>query len=218
MKIRIFVSDRQKGVSSPPYESLNIALHVGDDPKRVHVNREILKKEAGIEAIQFMEQIHSDEIVTIESLIHSPKCDGLITTTPNLALAVMSADCYGVLLFGDGVIAALHAGRRGAMKRIVSKALVRMRELGAKNTSAFLSPGIGVCCYEVGQEIITKTERRYVKGKRIDIKKMIYDQLREGGVEYIQDMDICTCCTHDYFSYRREGVTGRFASLIWMER
>ena len=217
--IRHFISDRFGGVSKPPYHELNIALHVGDDPAAVAKNRKLLFEKAGIEDAVFMNQIHSCNIQYVDHIC-TPTCDGLITDRPNLPLAVMSADCYGVLLFDEqkGVIAALHAGRKGAMGGIVTKALEMMQnDFGAKRMQAVISPGIGVCCYEVGEEILTSVNKRYIQGKHLNIKKMIVDQLREFGVEY-HDYGICTACSKNYYSYRREGVTGRFASIIWRQR
>ncbi|BAF69186.1 peptidoglycan editing factor PgeF [Nitratiruptor sp. SB155-2] len=219
MKIRRFITNRWGGVSKPPYDTFNLALHVGDNPLDVQKNRAILKEKTGLSEIQFANQIHSDKIVVIDTLQKPPSCDGLITTTPNLGLAVMSADCFGVLLYDEkGIIAALHAGRAGATKKIVGKAIKQMKNLGANSIKAILSPGIHSCCYEIALEMAQTYPKRFIKRNRfLDIPAMIYEQLKEGGVESIQDYNICTCCNSDYFSYRRDGPTGRFVSLIWME-
>jgi YfiH family protein len=216
--IKHFISDRFGGVSRPPYHELNIAYHVGDDPKAVEKNRRLLFQKAGIKEVVFMNQIHSCKIEYVDRIC-TPTCDGIITDRANLPLAVMSADCYAVLLYdaSKGVIAALHAGRKGAMGGIVAKALQMMRkDFRCETIQAILSPGIGVCCYEVGEEILQTVDRSYVQGKRLDIKKMIVDQLREFGVEFY-DYGVCTSCCDRYYSYRREGVTGRFASIIWRQ-
>ena len=221
MKIKYFISNRFGGVSEPPFDSLNIAYHVGDEKKCVAKNRAILFQKAGIKNAQFANQIHSDTICYIDSFIMPPNCDGLITDKPNIPLAIMSADCYGVLLYDEKakVIAALHAGRAGATKGIVQKALQMMREkFCANNIEAVISPGIGVCCYEISEELAATYPHEFIKNSRfLDIKAMIYKELKEDGVEYIQDYNICTCCNKNYFSYRRDKRTGRFASIIWME-
>ena len=213
--IEHLVTDRWGGVSQAPYHEFNIAHHVGDDPRCVERNRELLKKTIGVEKIIFANQIHSATIVYVGDPSLTPTCDGLITDKTDIALAIMSADCYGVLLKAEHAIAALHAGRAGAMKGIVSKAIEMMREdFGEEKIEAIISPGIGVCCYEVGEEILSQCDPVYVRGTHLDIKAMIVDQLKRYGAEY-HDYGICTCCNPDYYSYRREGVTGRFASVIW---
>ena len=221
MKIKYFISDRADGVSASPYDSLNIAYHVGDDETSVDQNRQILYEKAGIQKAQFANQVHGDKIYYIDRFITTPDCDGLITDKPNIPLAIMSADCYGVLLFDQnvGVIAALHAGRAGATKGIVQKAILMMQnQFGAKDIEAIISPGIGACCYEISENLAKKYPQTFIKnGRFLDIKALIYDQLKQGHIQSIKDYNICTCCDKRYFSYRRDGRTGRFASIIWME-
>ena len=221
MRVKYFISDRADGVSASPYDSLNIAYHVGDDATSVGQNRQILYEKAGIEMAQFANQVHGDKICYIDRFITPPDCDGLITDKPNIPLAIMSADCYGVLLFDQnvGVIAALHAGRAGATKGIVQKAILMMQnQFGAKDIEAIISPGIGACCYEISESLAKCYPQRFIKnGRFLDIKAMIYEQLKRMNVESIYNEDICTCCDTRYFSYRRDGRTGRFASVIWME-
>ncbi len=217
MKIRYLVTDRWGGVSEPPYHSLNLALHVGDDPQKVAINRQILAKRVG-HPIQYAHQIHGDEIAIINRIIDPPACDGLLTQKANMALAILTADCYGVLLFDQkrSTIAALHAGRAGAAKGIVSKAITFMhKRYNCQNISAILSPGICQKCYDIG-DLSKEYPKRFLHGSHLDVKAMIEEQLREGGVEW-RDFGICTSCDPDYFSYRRDGVTGRFVSVIWME-
>ena len=217
MKIRYLVTDRWGGVSEPPYHSLNLALHVGDDPQKVAINRQILAKRVG-HSIQYANQVHGDRIAIVDRIIDPPTCDGLLTQKANMALAILTADCYGVLLFDQkrSTIAALHAGRAGAAKGIVSKALSLMKErYGCEDIAAILSPGICQKCYDIG-DLAKEYPKRFLHGSHLDVKAMIEEQLREGGVEW-RDFGICTSCDPDYFSYRRDGVTGRFASVIWME-
>ncbi|BCD67205.1 peptidoglycan editing factor PgeF [Nitratiruptor sp. YY09-18] len=220
MQIKYFISDRFGGVSKPPYNELNIAFHTGDKPEDVMQNRQILFQKAGINNAQFANQVHGNSVIVLDEYIDPPECDGFITTKPNIALAIMSADCFGVLLYDPKsyIIGAVHAGRAGAQLEIVSNAIESMQHLGAKEIRAVISPGIHSCCYEVGEEILQKTPARFIKrGRFLDIKAMIYEQLHQKGVSYIHDQQICTCCDTRYYSYRREGRTGRFASIIWME-
>ena len=220
MKIHYHISDRFGGVSDAPYNWLNIAFHTGDDPKKVERNRQILYDAIGIQKAQFADQIHGTLIRYIDHFIAPPGCDGLITDRAGIPLAVMSADCFAVLLFDQkaGVIAALHAGRSGATQGIVREGIERMRELGARDIEAVIGPGIGACCYEISPKMAAKYPSRFIKnGRFLDIKQIIYEDLKEGGVESIKDFDICTACDERYYSYRRDGTTGRFASIIWME-
>ena len=119
------------------YESLNLAFHVGDDPVVVASNRRV------IGAAQFMNQVHGDELQVIDSIKDEiPTCDGLITTTPNLALAVMVADCIPLLLISKEAVGAIHVGRAGLVNRIALKAVQQMRSLGAIELHAILGPSI----------------------------------------------------------------------------
>ncbi|NPA56962.1 MAG: peptidoglycan editing factor PgeF [Epsilonproteobacteria bacterium] len=204
-------------MSAPPYHQLNIAFHTGDDPEIVARNRQRLFELAGIDRALFMDQIHSTKIEYVDHFCH-PQCDGVITDRPDLPLAVMSADCYGVLLFDRkrGIIGALHAGRAGALGGIVQKALELMvSDFGAEEIEGVISPGIGSCCYQVGEEILQRVDSRYVERERfLNIKRAIVDQLNLFGVDFV-DYGICTSCDPNYYSYRRDGLTGRFASIIW---
>ena len=219
MKINYLITDRTGGVSTPPYASLNIAYHVGDDPEAVRRNREIVAQKTGLQAIQYANQVHGKEVLVIERLIDpAPECDGFVTDRPGIGLAIMSADCYGVLLYDPkGIIGAVHAGRAGATLGIVTEAIKKMRSLGAQTISAVISPGIHRCCYEVSQELAKTYPPKYIQGRHLDIKALLYDQLRAENVESITDYAVCTACDRRYYSYRRDGVTGRFASIIWME-
>ncbi len=222
MQIKHLVSDRYGGVSAPPYDELNIALHVGDDPKAVERNRAILYQKAGITKAQFANQVHGDTILILNRFCEpAPSCDGFITQQAGLPLAIMSADCFGVLLYDKDahVIAALHAGRAGASRGIVAKGLALMQQrFGARHIEALISPGIHSCCYEIAPELAASYPKKFVyRGSFLDIKAMIYEQLRDGRVGQIHDYAICTCCNEGYYSYRREKRTGRFASIIWIE-
>ena len=141
-------TDRRGGVSLGVYESLNLALHVGDDPQTVAANRSL------IGPAQFMNQVHGDEIVIVESITdQTPTCDGLITTKSNLALAVMVADCIPLLLVSKEAVGAIHVGRAGLVNQIALKAIATMRSLGAIDIHAILGPSICGACYEVPFEM-----------------------------------------------------------------
>ncbi len=226
-------SDRWGGVSNPPYHELNLALHVEDNPIDVLKNREILAKKFDfyIENLIFMEQTHSDNIKIINDTFTNKQvnCDGIITNKPNIPLMVMVADCIPVLLYDrvKKVISAVHAGRNGTFKQISKKAVTIMKEEFGSNPEDIvvsLGPSIHSCCYEVGEDLadiaIKSFGEKYVAKRDgsfyLDLQTLNLDQLVSVGVkeENIEISPTCTSCDKNYFSYRRDGVTGRFAGVI----
>ncbi len=226
-------SDRWGGVSNPPYHKLNLALHVGDNPISVLRNREILAKKFDfyIDNLIYMDQTHSDNIQIINDTFTNKQenCDGIITNKPNIPLMVMVADCIPVLLFDreKKVIGAVHAGRNGTFKSISKKAVELMtKEFGSNPEDIIVSlgPSIHSCCYEVGENLADIAKKSFGKKyvlKRdgsfyLDLQILNFDQLKSVGVkeENIEISKICTSCDKNYFSYRRDGVTGRFAGVI----
>jgi polyphenol oxidase len=198
------------------YESLNLAQHVGDDPAIVEANR---KK---IGPAQFMNQVHGDEIVLIDAISSEvPTCDGLITTTPNLLLAVMVADCIPLLLISKEVVGAIHVGRAGLVNRIALTAVQKMRSLGAIEIHAVLGPSICGGCYEVPfqmqQDVIAEHPRAFSTTRKgtpgLDLSKALIADLVSAGVSY-EASTICTLEDELYFSHRRQNPTGRFAGVV----
>ncbi len=243
MKIKIFqpyekdlfcaISDRHGGVSQKPYDSLNVALHTGDEAKNVIRNRIILadKFDFLVENLIYMQQVHSNNIEIIEHPAYNKieNCDALITDKPNIPLMVMVADCIPVMMYDPKrkVVAAIHAGRNGTFKRIVQKSVNKMKEHFNSSTDdivVYLGPSIHSCCYEVGKDLaditIKSFSKEYIKKRDdllfLDLQKLNYDQLRSVGIkgENIEISNICTCCDKNYFSYRRDKTTGRFAGFI----
>lgn len=229
MSIETSFTDRHGGVSKAPFDTFNLAFHTGDDPNAVRKNRSRLRESIGIETIVWMDQVHGDHIEVVTSFRPEPvaSCDAVVTDRKGLALAVMVADCIPILMYDPDreVIAALHAGRKGTLLNIASKTVETMVErfdAGPDRIRAMLGPSIHVCCYEVGPDIAAEIRKnhgsRYVNDRSLDLQELNRDQLVEAGVQprNIEVSPICTCCDRNYFSYRREGVTGRFAGIIWM--
>ena len=227
------ITDRHGGVSPAPYDSLNLALHVGDNPENVLQNRIRLaqKHDYYAENLIYMEQTHSDRIAIIEDCAFNriENCDAIVTDRRNIPLMVMVADCIPVMLYDPvrSVIAAVHAGRNGTFKAIAPKTIREMEEAFGSDPGdilALLGPSIHACCYEVGADLadITirnfgKTYLREAEGKTyLDLQRLNLDQLLDAGLKraHIEISPVCTCCDTDYFSYRREGTTGRFAGVI----
>ena len=225
---------RAGGVSSPPFDTFNLGDHVGDDPAAVAANRKRLTAALGLgeDAVVWMNQVHGDHVEVVDGPLEAApveKTDALVTTTPRLALAVVSADCVPVLM-GDvraGVVAAVHAGRVGAQNGVVARTVEAMLKLGAQagDISALLGPAVSGRNYEVPEEMAAAVEAA-LPGSRtttsrgtpgLDLRAGIARQLTALGVTAIDIDPRCTVDDRNLFSHRRDAPTGRLASLVWME-
>ena len=212
---------RRNGASLAPYESLNLAQHVGDSAETVARNRKLLSKITG--PIQFMNQVHGDEVVEVKSIGDDPTCDALITRAPGIALAVMVADCIPLLLSSSTVVGAVHVGRRGLMNSVAVKAVDAMRKLGADQIHAQLGPSICGRCYEVPQELADEVVAKHPAASSLtknltpalDLPRALIADLVASGVTY-EASTICTLENDEYFSYRRHNITGRNAGVVWL--
>ena len=223
---------RAGGVSAPPFDTFNLGDHVGDDPAAVVANRKRLATAIGLgdDGVVWMNQVHGDHVVVVDGPDSTvDETDGLVTTKPRLALAVVTADCVPVLMAdaGAGVIAAVHAGRVGAQKGIVARALETMVRHGAHvgNVSVLLGPAVSGRNYEVPEAMAAEVEAA-LPGSRtttargtagLDLRSGIARQLRDLGVSAIEIDPRCTVDDRNLFSHRRGAPTGRLASLVWME-
>jgi YfiH family protein len=198
-----------------------LAQHVGDDAQTVARNRELLRKITG--PVQFMNQVHGDDVVEVKTLIDDPTCDALITTVPGIALAVMVADCIPLLLSSSGVVGAVHVGRRGLMNSVAIKAVEAMRALGAGQIHAQLGASICGRCYEVPQELADEVCDKHPAAlsltnnltPALDLPRALIADLVAIGVTY-EASPICTLENNEYFSYRRHNITGRNAGVVWL--
>jgi hypothetical protein len=194
---------------------------VGDSPEIVARNREFLSKITG--PIQFMNQVHGDEVVEVKSIGDDPTCDALITRVPGIALAVMVADCIPLLLSSSTVVGAVHVGRRGLMNSVAVKAVDAMRKLGADQIHAQLGPSICGRCYEVPQELADEVVAKHPAASSLtknltpalDLSRALIADLVASGVTY-EASTICTLENDEYFSYRRHNITGRNAGVVWL--
>ena len=211
-----FFTDRRKGSSLGAYESLNFGFHVGDDPAAVTANRALLRN------VQFMNQVHGNDVVVVDQVLdQDPTCDGLITTTKGISLAVMVADCIPLLLISQEAVAAVHVGRAGLVNRVAIKALHQMRSLGAIEVHAILGPSICGTCYEVPfqmqQDVIAEHPRAFSTTRHgtpaLDLPAGLIADLTAEGVSYEASV-ICTQEDPLYYSHRKENPTGRFAGVV----
>jgi YfiH family protein len=233
VRIRRVTTTRAGGVSAPPFDTFNLGDHVGDDPSAVDTNRKRLTAalKLGDNAVVWMNQVHGDHVVVVNEAVEGvvDKTDALVTTTPRLALAVVTADCVPVLM-GDaraGVVAAVHAGRVGAQNGVVARTVEAMIGLGAHagDISALLGPAVSGRNYEVPEEMAAEVEAS-LPGSRtttsrgtpgLDLRAGIARQLTALGVTAIDIDPRCTVDDRNLFSHRRDAPTGRLASLVWME-
>lgn len=233
-RIRYVTTTRSGGVSKPPFDTFNLGDHVGDDPAAVAANRARLASSIGlpVERVVWMNQVHSDRVAVVDGPSGEPvdSVDALVTATPGLALAVVTADCVPVLLADAraGVIGATHAGRVGAADGVVLRTLEAMRGLGAHpaDISAVLGPSVSGPNYEVPEQMAADVENR-LPGSRsmtplgapaLDLRAGIARQLLGAGVDAVEIDPRCTVADTNLFSHRRGAPTGRLASLVWMEQ
>ncbi|WP_284226107.1 peptidoglycan editing factor PgeF [Mycobacterium antarcticum] len=232
-RIRRVTTTRRGGASAPPFDTFNLGDHVGDDPAAVAANRARLATAVGLgeDRIVWMNQVHGDRIVDVDGPVAGAvdDTDGLVTATPGLALAVVTADCVPVLLSDAraGVVAAVHAGRVGAHKGVVVRAVEAMVARGAhvEDVSVLLGPAVSGRNYEVPDAMADDVEAA-LPGSRtttargtagLDLRSGLARQLTALGVTAIDVDPRCTVEDPDLFSHRRAAPTGRLACLVWME-
>jgi purine-nucleoside/S-methyl-5'-thioadenosine phosphorylase / adenosine deaminase len=232
-RIRRLTTTRAGGASAPPFDTFNLGDHVGDDPAAVAANRSRLAKATGLgdDRIVWMNQVHGDRVVVVDGPVEGAidDADGLVTANPRLALAVVTADCVPVLMSDAraGVVAAVHAGRVGAQKGVVVRAVEVMLDQGAhvEDVSVLLGPAVSGRNYEVPDAMADEVEAA-VPGSRtttargtagLDLRAGIAKQLTDLGITSIAIDSRCTVDDPNLFSHRRTAPTGRLASLVWME-
>jgi YfiH family protein len=229
--IGVAVTDRHGGVSEAPWTALNLADHVGDSEDAVADNRRrVLAGLDGAAHLVTMRQVHGAGVSVVDGTARQPpEADVLVTATPGLALTVLVADCTPILLWDRkaGVVAAVHAGRRGLAAGVLPAAVDAMRTLRARPDRLYAVVGPGVCPehYEVPGPMraevaaaVPAAAATTTTGKpALDLRAGLLTQLRAAGVDRMMVMPHCTAETPDFYSYRRDGVTGRFAGIVWIQ-
>ncbi len=227
-------TDRWGGVSAAPYERLNLGGAVGDDPAAVTDNRKLAAGSLALDAdaVVWMNQVHGRDVAVVEGPWRNaavPAVDATVTVHRGLALAVLTADCVPVLLADPvaGVAAAAHAGRQGLLAGVVPAAVGEMVRLGADPARMTAMTGPAVCgrCYEVPEAmreeaagLLPETRATTSRGTpALDLVAGVHAQLARLGVGKREKSHVCTLESADHFSYRRDGVTGRLASYVWLD-
>lgn len=235
--VKAVITTRKGGVCTGTHQGANMALHVHDDPICVQKNRDRLRHQLDLQHIQWLEQIHSTQVVSAQSDGMIRTADGCTTQTMGLACAVMTADCLPILLCDSAgqQVAAIHAGWRGLANGIVAEAV---RQFAAKpaHLLAYLGPAIGARHFEVGVDVLEAffalagspeaadaIAAAFTPGSKplkfyADIFTLGRLALQQSGVTQIYGGHDCTVADPtQFFSYRRDGETGRMASLIWLD-
>lgn len=225
---RAAFSTRVGGVSQAPYDELNVAVLTGDEPEAVRVNRHRLASalERDPAGVVMGRQVHRAELRVhrrpqnprvYADVVRSPEeVDAHATPSPELTPLVMVADCLPLAMVGPEGVAMVHCGWRGLAGGIVAEAAEAVDA-----TSAAVGPGIGPCCYEVGEEVLAEFEdlEDVAEGHMLDLTAVTRALLARAGVTEVESADLCTSCNPElFYSHRRDGErTGRQAGLVWLE-
>lgn len=220
---------RLGGTSSAPWHDFNLGDHVGDDPRAVAANRALLRREIPGDPV-WLAQVHGVRCVDAASTAPGTQADASFTRQRGVVCAVQTADCLPVLFCDDRatVVGVAHAGWRGLAAGVIESTVVAMAEPGER-LMAWLGPAIGARAFEVGDEVretfvahdpsAASVFAAGADGKWLcDIQGLARQRLDALGVRRVASADFCTVNDAErFFSYRRDGVTGRMASLIWLE-
>lgn len=227
--VRAMQTTRQGGVSAAPYDTLNLADHVGDEPLTVARNRTLLNHLVPSEPV-WLVQKHGTEIVNADQTSCFPQGDACIARHRDAVCVVMTADCLPVLLCDTqgSVVGAVHAGWKSLLAGII-ETTVQAMEVEPQNLMAWLGPAISQEAFEVGKEVHDffvaadpHAESAFIQGQHgkwfADLYALARLRLNSLGITQIYGGDHCTYRESDkFFSYRRDGVTGRMGTFIWRE-
>lgn len=227
--VRALSTTRQGGASGPPWAAFNLGEHVGDDPAAVLANRQRLRATLPEEP-RWLRQIHGTCCVDAGLMSRGEQADASFTRQRGVVCAVQTADCLPVLLCDERatVVGVAHAGWRGLAGGVIESVVMAMGEPGGR-LLAWLGPAIGPRAFEVGSEVRAaflahdpRAADAFVaahEGKWLcNIYLLARQRLAALGIHRVTGADFCTASDGErFFSYRRDGVTGRMASLVWLE-
>ena len=229
-RVRALSTTRCGGESHGVYAGLNLGMHVGDDAESVQKNRDSLQDSYSLPcAPNWLNQTHSIDVIKfIQPLDKVTDGDASYTQNDNVVCVAMTADCLPVLLCDEqgNQVAAVHAGWRGLVDGIIEKSVLTFAE--PKRVMAWLGPAIGAQCFEVGDDVRDQFMNHDPKSQcaftahghhkwLADMSMLACQRLADVGVTAVYGGDLCTYSDSErFYSYRRDGVTGRQASLIWL--
>lgn len=229
--VRSLITTRSGGVSAAPYAGLNLGDHVGDNPEHVTQNRILLNAHLPAEP-KWLKQVHG--IAVADACATGAEADASVAFQADEVCAVLTADCLPVLLCDQSgtVVGAAHAGWRGLLNGVIEATTATMK-VPSSSLLAYLGPAIGPQAFEVGEEVRAafvaadpEAASAFVPSDRqpetqrwlADIYWLARLRLEKLGVAEVYGGGLCTYTDVErFFSYRRDGVTGRMASLIWLE-
>ena len=219
------VSTRKGGVSSTPYETLNLGRRTDDAPAHVEENRRRFYRAMTVSSrrIAIPQQVHGDAIAYVSHPGTFPETDALVTDVSGIALVVQVADCLPIFLYDSRqrAVGLVHAGWKGMTRFIVRKAveeMVRCFHTHPQYLHVYFGPSIGPCCYEVQDDVASHFSRKYVPDGKLNLWACAEDQLIEAGVqkEKIETSKLCTVCLSDWFFSHRVsgGKAGRMMAVF----
>lgn len=229
-RVRAYFTTRNGGVSAGPWSGLNLGDHVGDDPGAVNENRRRLAQHILPSTPRWLRQVHGSRVIRACAELEDSAADAIISNQPGTVCAVLVADCVPILICAaDGSeVAAVHAGWRGLEIGVIGAA-ARAFSTAPSTLLAWIGPAISLPAFRVGEEL----RNRFVAndssnsdvfsllndGWHMDLAGLAERQLTAIGVDRISRANICVHAEPDrYYSYRRDGVTGRMAALIWLDQ
>jgi YfiH family protein len=229
--VRALITTRAGGASRGAYAGLNLGLRSGDDIEDVTRNRASVRSRLPAEPL-WLRQVHGTAVVEADTAEGDPEADAALVRRPGRVCAVLTADCLPLLLCDEAgsTVAAVHAGWRGLCSGVIEQTL-RAMDRPPRTLLAYLGPAIGPAAYEVGAEVREGflaadpgevTASAFAPGKPgkfyADLYALARRRLAHGGVTRVYGGGYCTYTERErFYSYRRDGVTGRMASLIWIE-
>lgn len=225
--MEIVFTDREGGVSSGPWSSLNLGTSNGDDPDSVHRNLELLADELAVDRLVRMTQVHGADIAWTHDVPvgQVPVADALLTDQPGVGVLVRVADCTPIVLadLHEPIAGVVHCGREGLVRGVIEAAVAALRSRGASDLHAWLGPRACGRCYELPQDMADAVAAQVPEARSttswgtpsVDVGAGVIAQLETLGVS-VHDLaaDVCTIEDERFFSYRRQGQdSGRFGAV-----
>jgi polyphenol oxidase len=215
--VSVWFHDRVGGSSAPPFDTLNLAYSVGDDSAHVASNRARAAGAAGwdVGSLALAKQVHGSDVIEVTEGSAAPvgHADVLVARRPGVVVGILSADCVPVALVGERGVAMAHAGWRGLVAGAIEAGIDAIGPVYA----AWVGPSIHACCYEVFDDVIDAFRGRGLPiagADRVDPGEAAVFALARAGIRDIVATEECTSCDARYFSYRRDGLTGRQGSFV----